>query len=228
MPWRPQTSGRAQERPWQSMQALRSPCLPAWRNSQRRSASSCWMPSAQTSRSPGRGLLRAPATAALPTEVRRGRLRISGRTQPCSTMSAEECQVHAQSKLGSTHSTLAVAHQQCGVRKKSWLSATIMSSYRNHSVAITVAQAVRVPSLQAGPSGCGAGEGEGQRLGRVAEETLAGATHLTAFERHAAARLIHLLSAYAVHDPETGYCQVCFIPDSIFAGLVDPGTKQGV
>lgn len=84
---------------------------------------------------------------------------------------------------------------------------------------------MRGPSLQAGPSGNGAGEGEGQRLGRVAEETLAGATHLTAFERHAAGRLIHLLSAYAVHDPETGYCQVCFIPHSIVGGLVDPGTE---
>ena len=65
----------------------------------------------------------------------------------------------------------------------------------------------------------------GQRLGRVAEETLAGATHLTAFERHAAGRLIHLLSAYAVHDPETGYCQVCILPHSLFGGLVNPGTE---
>ncbi len=51
---------------------------------------------------------------------------------------------------------------------------------------------------------CGAG---GQGLGGVAEETLAAATHLSAADKHAAGRLIHLLLAYAVHDPETGYCQ---------------------
>ncbi|KAK9829211.1 hypothetical protein WJX72_004520 [[Myrmecia] bisecta] len=42
---------------------------------------------------------------------------------------------------------------------------------------------------------------------RVAEETLAGATHLTAASKRQAARLINLLLAYATHDPETGYCQ---------------------
>lgn len=49
--------------------------------------------------------------------------------------------------------------------------------------------------------------GGGPWLGRVAEETLVNATHLSPASRKAAARLIHLLSAYAVHDPETGYCQ---------------------
>ncbi|BDA43320.1 GTPase-activating protein GYP7 [Coccomyxa sp. Obi] len=49
--------------------------------------------------------------------------------------------------------------------------------------------------------------GGGPWLGRVAEETLANATHLSLASRKAAARLIQLLSAYAVHDPETGYCQ---------------------
>ncbi|EIE22335.1 RabGAP/TBC [Coccomyxa subellipsoidea C-169] len=49
--------------------------------------------------------------------------------------------------------------------------------------------------------------GGGPWLGRVAEETLFNATHLSPASRKAAARLIHLLSAYAVHDPETGYCQ---------------------
>ncbi|KAK9915184.1 hypothetical protein WJX75_005786 [Coccomyxa subellipsoidea] len=49
--------------------------------------------------------------------------------------------------------------------------------------------------------------GGGPWLGRVAEETLMNATHLSPASRKAAARLIHLLSAYAVHDPETGYCQ---------------------
>ena len=44
-------------------------------------------------------------------------------------------------------------------------------------------------------------------MGRVAEETLAAATHLSTADKHAAGRLIHLLLAYAVHDPEIGYCQ---------------------
>ncbi len=43
---------------------------------------------------------------------------------------------------------------------------------------------------------------------RVGRETLATAGHLTTSEKVQAARLINLLSAYAVHDPETGYCQV--------------------
>lgn len=47
----------------------------------------------------------------------------------------------------------------------------------------------------------------GPWLGRVAKDTLANATHLSPASKKAAARLIHLLSAYAVHDPETGYCQ---------------------
>ena len=126
--------------------------------------------------------------------------------------------------LRTQHNTLTVAHQQCGLRKKSWLSATVVSSYRDYSVATTITQAVRALSLQAGPSSGGAREDEGLHLGRVAEETLAGATHLSAFERHAAGRLIHLLSAYAMHDPETGYCQVCILPHSFFGGLVNSGT----
>lgn len=43
---------------------------------------------------------------------------------------------------------------------------------------------------------------------RVGRETLATAGHLSSSEKVQAARLINLLSAYAVHDPETGYCQV--------------------
>jgi hypothetical protein len=47
----------------------------------------------------------------------------------------------------------------------------------------------------------------GPWLGRVAEETLANASHLSTASKRIAARLIHILSAYAVQDPETGYCQ---------------------
>ena len=61
----------------------------------------------------------------------------------------------------------------------------------------------------AGPAQGGERRGAGPWLGRVAEETLAGASHLPAASKRAAARLMHLLSAYAVHDPETGYCQGC-------------------
>mmetsp|Transcript_11085 Transcript_11085/g.26301 ORF Transcript_11085/g.26301 Transcript_11085/m.26301 type:complete len:467 (+) Transcript_11085:110-1510(+) len=43
--------------------------------------------------------------------------------------------------------------------------------------------------------------------GRMAEEALRDAPHLNAYARHTARRLISLLSAYAVYDPEIGYCQ---------------------
>lgn len=47
----------------------------------------------------------------------------------------------------------------------------------------------------------------GRKLGRVAQEALAGATHLSPADKHAAGRLINLLSACAMHEPDTGYCQ---------------------
>ena len=61
--------------------------------------------------------------------------------------------------------------------------------------------------LQGDPSSSGYESAGGQGLGRVAEETLASASHMSSADKHAAGRLIHLQSAYAVHDPETGYCQ---------------------
>jgi hypothetical protein len=42
---------------------------------------------------------------------------------------------------------------------------------------------------------------------RLAEEALSDASHLTQAGKRQAARLINILSAYAVFDPETGYCQ---------------------
>ena len=61
--------------------------------------------------------------------------------------------------------------------------------------------------LQGAPFRSGYAGAGGQGLGRVAKETLVSATHMSPVDKRAAGRLIHMLSAYAVHDPETGYCQ---------------------
>lgn len=62
--------------------------------------------------------------------------------------------------------------------------------------------------------------------GRLAREMLAASEHLSPYARATAARLISLLSAYAVYDPEIGYCQgmadlaapfVALVPDDVEA-----------
>jgi len=85
--------------------------------------------------------------------------------------------------------------------------------------------------------GCAAGGGGGDAPpppppgamvwnGRLAREMLAASEHLSPYARRAAARLISLLSAYAVYDPEIGYCQgmadlaapfVALVPDDVEA-----------
>lgn len=55
----------------------------------------------------------------------------------------------------------------------------------------------------------------------LAATTLDGAGHLTDHTRHLTTRLVNILSAYAVHDPETGYCQGMSDIASVFIQLFD-------
>lgn len=55
----------------------------------------------------------------------------------------------------------------------------------------------------------------------LAATTLDGAGHLTDHTRHLMTRLVNVLSAYAVHDPETGYCQGMSDIASVFIQLFD-------
>jgi len=56
---------------------------------------------------------------------------------------------------------------------------------------------------------------------KLAATTLDGAGHLTDHTRHLMTRLVNVLSAYAVHDPETGYCQGMSDIASVFIQLFD-------
>lgn len=77
-----------------------------------------------------------------------------------------------------------------------------------------------VPGQQGGGSGRGsltgqatsAEEGKLPWTSSLAEEALGNATYLSPAGKRQAARLINLLTAYAVLDPETGYCQGCASP----------------
>lgn len=120
---------------------------------------------------------------------------------------AQELETALEASLIRTGAGVAVA----GAAPLPPLPAHLVQFAEAQRIVVLDAVRTKLPPLPAGDARAANGATNGLAgtwCGRVGRETLATAGHLSSADKVQAARLINLLSAYAVHDPETGYCQV--------------------